>query len=79
MKYQNDSIGIRMLKTVGLVLSFLLGQAVWAQGAIESVTGSVQGGTEIVRIDLSHPLSAPPSGIGLPRGVERHGAFHGRN
>jgi type IV pilus assembly protein PilQ len=48
-----------------LVLSFLLGQAVWAQGAIESVTGSVQGGTEIVRIDLSHPLSAPPSGFAI--------------
>ena len=36
-----------------------------AQGAIEAVTGSVQGGSEVVRIDLSQPLSAPPTGFAI--------------
>jgi len=34
-----------------------------AQNAITAVTGNVQGGSEIVRIDLSEPLSAAPSGF----------------
>lgn len=34
-----------------------------AQTAIESVTGSVQGGSEAIRIDLSQALSALPSGF----------------
>ena len=39
--------------------------AVQAQGAIEAVTGSIQGGVEIVRIDLSQPLAALPSGFSI--------------
>ena len=34
-----------------------------AQTAIEAVSGSVQGGSEAIRIDLSQPLSAIPSGF----------------
>jgi type IV pilus assembly protein PilQ len=34
-----------------------------AQTRIESVTASVQGGSEVVRIDLNQPLAAPPSGF----------------
>jgi len=34
-----------------------------AQTAIESVTGSVQGGAESIRIDLSQALTAVPSGF----------------
>lgn len=34
-----------------------------AQTAIESVTGSVQGGSEAIRIDLSQALTAVPSGF----------------
>ncbi|QDL55792.1 type IV pilus secretin PilQ [Rhodoferax sediminis] len=37
----------------------------YAQVAIESVTGSVQGGSEVVRIDLSQPLSAVPTGFSI--------------
>ena len=36
-----------------------------AQATIESVTGSIQGGTEVIRIDLSEPLSALPSGVSI--------------
>ena len=35
----------------------------YAQNAIEAVSGSVQGGSEAIRIDLSQPLSAIPSGF----------------
>jgi len=35
----------------------------WAQTAIESVSGSVQGGVEYVRIDLSKALDAVPTGF----------------
>jgi type IV pilus assembly protein PilQ len=36
-----------------------------AQNAIESVTGSIQGGSEVVRIDLSQPLAAAPAGFAI--------------
>lgn len=65
MKYQIESIGIRMLKKVGLFLSLLLAQAAFAQGSIEAVTGSVQGGSEVIRIDLSQPLKALPTGFAI--------------
>ncbi|MBS0342159.1 MAG: AMIN domain-containing protein, partial [Proteobacteria bacterium] len=39
--------------------------AAYAQNAIESVTSSVQGGTELVRIDLTQPLAAVPNGFAI--------------
>ena len=36
-----------------------------AQNSIQSVTGSVQGGAEVVRIDLAEPLLALPSGFSI--------------
>ncbi|MBC7434900.1 MAG: type IV pilus secretin PilQ [Bdellovibrionales bacterium] len=33
--------------------------------AIESVTGSIQGGVEVIRIDLSQALAAPPAGFAI--------------
>lgn len=39
--------------------------AAHAQATIESVTGSIQGGTEVIRIDLSEPLNALPSGVSI--------------
>jgi type IV pilus assembly protein PilQ len=38
---------------------------VWAQTAIEAVTGSMQGGVEVIRIDLTQPLTALPSGVSI--------------
>lgn len=54
-----------MLKKIGLVLCLLAGQSAFAEASIESVTGSVQGGNEIVRIDLSEPLAALPTGFAI--------------
>lgn len=36
-----------------------------AQSAIEAVTGTMQGGSEVVRIDLSQPLGAVPTGFSI--------------
>ncbi|WP_239478320.1 MULTISPECIES: type IV pilus secretin PilQ [Hydrogenophaga] len=46
----------------GLVLGLVL-SACWAQAqsAIQSVTGGIQSGAEVVRINLSEPLKATPS------------------
>ena len=48
----------------------IAGLAIWgaamgaqAQSVIQSVSGSTQGGAEVVRIDLSEPPSAPPVGF----------------
>ncbi|MDO5086353.1 MAG: type IV pilus secretin PilQ [Comamonadaceae bacterium] len=34
-----------------------------AQASIEAVTGTIQGGTDVIRIDLSEPLTAVPAGF----------------
>jgi len=47
-----------------LVLSLLAG-VVQAQVAIESVTGSVQGGVEVVKVDLSQALAELPAGFSI--------------
>ncbi len=50
----------------GLALGgYLLGSMAWAQLAIESVSGSLQGGTEVVRVELSEPLGADPTGFAI--------------
>ena len=41
----------------------LISAAAMAQNVIEAVSGSQQGGAEVVRIDLSVPLTAPPTGF----------------
>ncbi|MET1113714.1 MAG: type IV pilus secretin PilQ [Comamonas sp.] len=45
--------------------AMLLTSAVFAQGAIQSVTGSLQDGSEVLRIELSQPLAAPPAGFAI--------------
>lgn len=44
---------------------WFLGSLAWAQSAIESVSGSIQGGTEVVRIELSEALAADPTGFAI--------------
>lgn len=44
---------------------WLLGSLAWAQSTIESVSGSIQGGTEVVRIELSEALAADPTGFAI--------------
>ena len=46
-------------------LSLILSLASQAQGVIESVSGSIQGGAEVVRIELSQPLANAPVGFSI--------------
>jgi type IV pilus assembly protein PilQ len=54
----------RVMAVVALLATSLF-SASWAQSpnAIESVTGSVQGGSEVIRIDLKEALTAVPTGF----------------
>jgi type IV pilus assembly protein PilQ len=63
MNKQNQWVVLRMWQQVMILGAFLLGGAAQAQTSIEAVTGSMQGGSEIVRIDLSQELSALPTGF----------------
>jgi type IV pilus assembly protein PilQ len=65
MTHRNELMGMRMFKKIVLGASLLLCQIVYAQGAIEAVSGSMQGGNEVVRIDLSQALTALPSGFAI--------------
>jgi type IV pilus assembly protein PilQ len=47
--------------TVGLTAPL----AAWAQNTIQSITSSQQGGTEVVRIELSQALTVVPSGFSV--------------
>lgn len=44
---------------------FLTAASSWAQNAIQSINSSQQGGTDVVRIELSEPLSALPQGFAV--------------
>lgn len=47
------------------VVATLVSTVALAQGAIQAVTGAVQGGTEVVRIELSEQLSNIPTGFAI--------------
>lgn len=54
----------RKLLQCTAVLCLTLGSAIaYAQNAIQSLTGGVQGGGEVVRIELAGPLAAVPTGF----------------
>ena len=66
MKNQNQRLGLHMLhRFVSLVALSVLSVSAQAQTVIESVTGSVQGGAEVVRIELSKALTAVPNGFAI--------------
>lgn len=50
-------------QSVLLATSVAASSLTWAQGAIENISGAMQGGVEIVRIDFSEPVSALPTGF----------------
>ena len=65
MKNQSQRLGLHMRQGLVFFTALLLGVGAHAQTAIESVTGSLQGGSEVVRIDLSKELSAVPTGFAI--------------
>ena len=66
MKHQTGREALSGWKRLFLGLTLaLMAVASYAQTAIEAVSGSVQGGTEVIRIDLSKALTAVPSGFAI--------------
>lgn len=66
MKNSHVGTGGRWWRQLGLGLGLLLTTALaQAQVAIESVSGSLQSGVEVVKIDLSEALSALPAGFSI--------------
>lgn len=63
MNNQNQQMGLRIWQRIVVSVAMLVGLSANAQTAIESVTGSVQGGAEVIRIDLSQALKTVPTGF----------------
>lgn len=63
---QQKTMVVRWLRGAGLMLGmFAAMAAAHAQNAIQSVTTSMQSGSEVVRIDFSQPLTAAPAGFAI--------------
>ena len=66
MKNYQDQSAWLSWKRLGLTLCMFIAMGnAQAQVAIEAVSGSVQGGVEVVRIDLSQALTAVPTGFSI--------------
>lgn len=65
MNIQNKWVGLRSIQRFFCCVALAVSGYAQAQTAIESVTGSLQGNTEVVRIDLSQALTAVPAGFSI--------------
>jgi type IV pilus assembly protein PilQ len=66
MNHQTGRVALSGRKRLFLGLALALTTAFsYAQTAIEAVSGSMQGGTEVIRIDLSNALTAVPTGFAI--------------
>ena len=63
MNIQIPRKGMSMWQRLLVMCALAFGGWVQAQTSIESVSASVQGGAEVVRIDLSQTLTFPPAGF----------------
>lgn len=53
----------RPIQWLGALCLTMASVGAYAQNAIQSLTGGVQGGTEVIRIETAQPLSAVPTGF----------------
>ena len=65
MKNQNHWLGTNMWRCIVFAAILPWWGFAHAQTAIEAVSGSIQSGAEVVRIDLSKELTALPSGFAI--------------
>lgn len=64
MNNQNSWMAKRMGQRILIAMSLMLAAfAAQAQGTIEAVSGSIQDGAEVVKIDFTQPLAALPNGF----------------
>ncbi|MBX3586213.1 MAG: type IV pilus secretin PilQ [Ramlibacter sp.] len=65
MKNRNGMLWWWVRKGLAMLSIAMLPLAAWSQNSVEAVTGSIQGGSEVVRIDFSKPLAAIPAGFAI--------------
>ena len=65
MKNQQSMVLKQVCRGMSVLLATLLSFAAFAQNTIESVTASVQGGVEIIRVDLTQELPTSPNGFSI--------------
>ena len=65
MKQNNIAVMKIFQQTVVAVAAAIGATCALADGAIQSVTGDMQGGSEVVRIHLSEPLQELPAGFAI--------------
>lgn len=65
MKQKNVSMKNMFRRAAMVAAVALASTAALAQGAIEAVTSTMQSGAEVVRIDLTQPLAAVPTGFSI--------------
>ena len=65
MMNKNHRVFQRCAAAWAVVAAALLPALAFAQTAIESMTGAVQGGVEVLRVELSKPLAAVPAGFAI--------------
>jgi type IV pilus assembly protein PilQ len=63
MKQKNFEVVRFFNRSAFLVASIAASSLAWAQSSIENISGAMQGGVEIVRIDFSEPVSELPTGF----------------
>lgn len=65
MMCKNSKIFKRCSLVLGFFIAASMPLAVWAQNAIQSVAGLLQGGAEVIKIDMAQPLSVLPGGFAI--------------
>lgn len=65
MKQENVAMMKIFHRAAVVTVGVLMSTVAWAEVAIEAVTGTMQGGAEVVRIELTEPLTAIPTGFAI--------------
>ena len=65
MKNQQSMVLKQVCRGMSVLVATFLSLAAYAQNTIESVTASIQGGVEIIRVDLTQELLTSPNGFSI--------------
>ena len=65
MKNNHNPVLRHLGRGISMVGALLISLSAYAQNTIEAVTGSIQGGSEVIRVDLAQPLPAVPGGFSI--------------
>lgn len=60
---ENQMMSQWRARAVAIALFFGTSVSAWAQNTIQSINGASQGGSDVIRIELSEPLTAVPAGF----------------